>query len=253
MREEWVLVIGNQILRNSSKGGPAMFRLLCLMGVAVWCLGMMPVMADTIEMANGDVLNGQVISLDGKELVLKSELLGELKLAREKVSAIHLGDKPVLTRNAAQAQAVPAANKPALDPEVQKVLGAVPSTDDVLKQLQGGGVNPQMIGELQTKFPLLNTPEAGEYFNDTLGGLMSGKLSIQDVRKDAVLARDGLLDLQKDLGPEGAALNGYLSILNKFIKETEPAPGAKPPAKDQPKEAPPAPKQNTPAQFPPKP
>lgn len=233
-----------------------MHRFSSLLGVTALGLGMMlvlPVMADTIEMTNGDVLNGQVISLDGQQLVLKSELLGELKLARENVSAIHLGDKPVLTRNAAVAQEAPPANKPALDPEVQKVLGAVPSTDDVLKQLQGGGVNPQMIGELQTKFPLLNTPEAGEYFNDTLGGLMSGKLSIQDVRKDAVLARDGLLDLQKDLGPEGAALNGYLSILNKFIRETEPPPTAKPQAQDKPAEAAPAPKQNTPAQFPPKP
>jgi hypothetical protein len=211
----------------------------------------LPVMADTIELTNGDVLNGQVVSLDGQQLVLKSETLGELKLAREKVSAIHLGDKPVLTRNAA-VQQVPAA-KPALDPEVQNVLNAVPSTDEVLKQLQGGGVNPQMIGELQTKFPLLNTPEAGQYFNDTLGGLMTGKLSIQDVRKDAIIARDGLVDLQKDLGPDGAALNGYLSILNKFIRETEPPPNAKPAAKDTPTETPPAPKQNTPAQFPPKP
>ncbi len=149
-------------------------------------------MADTIELTNGDVLNGQVISLDGQQLVLKSELLGELKLARDKVSAIHLGDKPILTRNAAAAAQAPA--KPALDPEVQKVLNAVPSSDDVLKQLQvGGGINPQMIGELQTKFPLLNTPEAGQYFNDTLGGLMTGKLNIQDVRKDAITARDGLL------------------------------------------------------------
>jgi hypothetical protein len=208
-----------------------------------------PLSADTIELANGDVLNGKVISLDGKQLVLQSELLGELKLAREKVSAIHLGDKPLVARNAG-APAQPA--KPALDPEVQKVLNQVPSSDDVLKQLQGGGINPQMVGELQTKFPLLNTPEAGQYFNDTLGGLMTGKLSIQDVRKDAITARDGLMDLQKDLGPDGGALNGYLSILNKFINETEPSPTAKPPAQDKPAEAS-APKPNTPAQFPPKP
>jgi hypothetical protein len=150
------------------------------------------------------------------------------------------------------AQPVPA-TKPALDPEVQKVLNAVPSSDDVLKELQGGGLNPQMIGELQAKFPLLNTPEAGQYFNDTVGGLMTGKLNIQDVRKDAITARDGLLDLQKDLGPEGAALNGYLSILNKFIRETEPPPAAKPPAQDKPAEEQPAEKKNAPAQFPPKP
>src|SRR5687768_9163868 len=96
-----------------SKGGSVMLRLSSVTCVAAWGLMLvLPVMADTIEMTNGDVLNGQVISLDGKELVLKSELLGELKLAREKVSAIHLGDKPVLTRNAGAVQEAPPANKP---------------------------------------------------------------------------------------------------------------------------------------------
>jgi hypothetical protein len=229
-------------------------------GLLAWVVGMLlvlPVRADVIEMTNGDVLNGAVISLDGKQLVLKSELLGELKLDREKVSAIHLGDKPILNRNVAAV--APAATKPALDPAVQSVLNSVPSTDDVLKQLQGGGgINPQMVGELRTKFPLLNTPEAGDYFNDTLGGLMTGKLNIQDVRKDAVMARDGLLDLQKELGPDGAALNGYMSILNKFIRETGPPPGEKQPSETKPYEENPATekpaiKKKAPAQFPPKP
>ncbi len=108
-----------------------------------------------------------------------------------------------------------------------------------------------MIGALQTKFPLLNTPEASGYFNDTLGGLMTGKLNIQDVRKDAVKARDELKSLQDELGPEtGAALNGYMSILNKFIRETEPAPSA---AAGKPGEGKPTIKKKTPATFPPKP
>ena len=210
-----------------------------------------PSRADVIEMVNGDVLNGKVVSLDQAHLVLKSELLGELKLEREKVSAIHLGENPVIAPKA------PAAQKPALDPEVKQALDAVPSSDEVLRQLQAGmPLNPQMIGELQTKFPLLNTPEASQYFNDTLGGLMTGRLNIQNVRKDAILARDGLRDLQKDLGPEGAALNGYMSILNKFINETAPPAGDQPapqqPAPPKPEEEP-APKRNAPAQFPPKP
>jgi hypothetical protein len=155
-----------------------MNRLSSFAGMLAWGGGMLLVLqvqADVIEMTNGDVLNGAVISLDAKQLVLKSELLGELKLAREKISAIHLGDKPILSRAVAPTNPAPA--KPALDPNVQNVLNSVPSTDEVLKQLQGGGgINPQMIGELQAKFPLLNTPEAGDYFNDTLGGLMTGSL-----------------------------------------------------------------------------
>ena len=208
-----------------------------------------PLRGDTIELTNGDVLNGKVLSLDAKQLVLQSELLGELKLDREKVSAIHLGDKPVITRQAVPAVGpAPGEAKPPIDPAVQNVLNSVPSTDDVLKQLQGGGVNQQMIGALQTKFPLLNTPEASGYFNDTLGGLMTGRLNIQDVRKDAVKARDELKSLQDELGPEGAALNGYMSILNKFIRETEPPAGEKKPAAEKP-----VIEKKTPATFPPKP
>ncbi len=81
-------------------------KFILAVGLGMFCAG--PLRADTIELTNGDVLNGNVVSLDGKELILKSELLGELKLAREKISAIHLGEGPVLTRPSA-----PAANPPA--------------------------------------------------------------------------------------------------------------------------------------------
>ncbi len=210
----------------------------------LWGLGMLctlPGQADTIELANGDILSGQVISLDGKQLILKSEVLGEVKLDRKKISSIYLGEKPVRPK-----LPTPEA-KPLLDPKVQNVLGNVPSSEDVIKQLQSGGVNQQMIGAIQTKFPLLNTPEAGGYFNDTITGLMTGKMGIQDVRKDAVKARDELKKLQDELGPDGAALNGYMSILNKFINETDPAAPEKPRLKK------PTDKKDTPAQFPPKP
>lgn len=223
----------------------------------IWICGLglflaSPLRGDTIELTNGDVLNGEVISLDGKQLILKSDVLGEVKLDRSKVSAIHLGDKPVLNRQTAPSPN-PAPQKPALDPQVQNALNAAPSSEDVLKQLQGGGVNPQMIGALQSKFPLLNTPEASGYFNDTLSGLMSGKINIQDVRKDAVKARDQLKDLQDELGPDGAALNGYMSILNKFINETKPPPSAKKPEAKQGNANQAEPKKKAPATFPPKP
>ena len=34
-------------------------------------------------------------------------------------------------------------------------------------------------------------------------------------------ARDGLRDIQKDLGPSGDALSGYLMILDSFLEQTE--------------------------------
>ena len=56
-----------------------------------------------------------------------------------------------------------------------------------------------------------------------VGGLMLGRISIDDIRNDAIDARDQIRDLEKDLGPQASrALEGYLSILDGFIQETAP-------------------------------
>ena len=76
--------------------------------------------------------------------------------------------------------------------------------------------------DLETKVPLLAVPGVRSYFNRTLEGLIAGELGIPDLRREAMKARDGLRDIQKDLGPDGAALDGYMMILNGFIEQTEP-------------------------------
>lgn len=208
--------------------------------------------ADTIELVNGDVINGEVVSLNDKEVKVKSDVLGELSINREKVIGISFGDAK--SRRARVAPAAPARNikTPAsnstadavlkelrskgIDPaklnETFSKLGiSVPSikspdrsagNEDVIKQLRTKGIDKRTVDELKVKIPLLNLPGVKGYFNDTLGGLVSGKLDVQDIRKDAVKARDQLMDIKKDLGPSGAALDGYLRILNGFIEETEP-------------------------------
>ncbi len=210
--------------------------------------------AEEVQLVNGDRITGSVVSLSAKSLTLKSDVLGEIVIPRDKVGAIYLGDvKPP----AAPTQPVKQTpNRTAKTPEdiIGQLTGrAVPggngqSPDDVIKQLQSGGtVNPQDIQDVQQAFPLLAAPEAQTYFNDMVGGLMTGRKNLGDLRKDAVTSRDILLDLKKDLGPEGAALNGYLSILNRFINETEPAEKTK---STDPSESDEKPKSKTPARFP---
>src|SRR5262245_24775013 len=48
--------------------------------------------ADQIEMQNGDRYHGKVLAMTNATLVLQSEILGTIKLPREKVSLINLGD-----------------------------------------------------------------------------------------------------------------------------------------------------------------
>jgi hypothetical protein len=185
-----------------------------------------PVSADTVQLANGDVLNGKVLTLDDKNITLESDSLGKITIARAKVATITLGNaKPPALTTAPKTDTTPGATSPE--------AGTV---DEVLKQLKRGGVNPKDINELQKLFPELASPEASKYFDDAVKGLATGKTSIQDLRKDAIKARDELKKLTDDLGPDvGAATAPYLNILEKFIRETNPK-DAKPESTPQPKE-----------------
>lgn len=94
--------------------------------------------------------------------------------------------------------------------------------EDVVRQLRAEGLDPALMNELQLRLPGFASPEVQGYFHDRVGGLISGKISLQDIRDDAIDARDQLLDLKKDLGPDAAALDGYLGILEGFIRVTAP-------------------------------
>ena len=64
-------------------------------------------------------------------------------------------------------------------------------------------------------------------FNELLGGLMSGKLSVDDIRAQAKTAADQLRALKREGGEEaGFAADAYLAILDHFLKETPPASSA---------------------------
>jgi hypothetical protein len=83
-------------------------------------------------------------------------------------------------------------------------------------------------------------------FNELLGGLMSGKLSVDDIRAQAKTAADQLRALKREGGEDaGFAADTYLAILDHFLKDTASSgpitnsPGASPkstPASTQPDE-----------------
>jgi hypothetical protein len=86
----------------------------------------------------------------------------------------------------------------------------------------------------------LNTsPEAQEYFSERVGGLISGQLDVGDIRKDAEKAVTELEDLKREFGPQmGPAIDPYLGILKRFLRETAPAadqPAASPSDRHAPK------------------
>ncbi len=174
----------------------------------------LPVAADSVQLSNGDTLHGRVVSLDDKQLHLQSDTLGQLDVPRAKVVTITFGEK-----KASAAAALPKAGKTEATPEA------------ILKQLKTSGVQAKDVSDIQKMFPLLATPEASSYFNDTVKGLLGGSLNVGDIRKDAIRARDELKKAVKGLGPDvEAGVSPYLMILDKFIRETDPPKTVKPEA-----------------------
>lgn len=199
------------------------------------------VAADVIRLANGDTLHGEVLSLDTKSLTLKSQTLGELKIAREQIASIQFGDVPAAlpASPAAPAPAATAIEAPA-QPAAREQ-----TADDVVRQLRESGIDPAVMRGVTDAIPLLNTsPEAQKYFSARVGGLISGQLDVGDIRNDAEKAVAELEDLKREFGPQmGPAIDPYLGILKRFLRETDPTPGReKPPAAPSPSDRPAPPK-----------
>lgn len=136
--------------------------------------------ADSVRLTNGDTIVGTVVSLNEQQLVVESENFGQMKIPREKVAIIGLGDTPLAQPPAAGIPAAPAAG------------GEIPS-------LQNPQIRQQVDSLLQ----------------QALGGGLGGA---GDMRQQMESTRRGLQDLQKDLGPGSSAdaLDGYIKLFEIF-------------------------------------
>lgn len=176
--------------------------------------------ADQVQMQNGDRYSGKVVSLSADTLLLQSDVAGTLRLPRAKIALLTLG-----TNSAAPLVASTlSTNKPA--------SGAVPAGTNIapaeistaLRQL---GSHTNLIQQVQAQFLSDAGPEANAKFNELLNGLMSGKLSVNDLRSEAQKAANQMHDARKELGDDaGIMIDAYLAVLDHFLKETGPGPVA---------------------------
>ena len=205
-------------------------------GAVLWLLaGSFPAWADQIEMQNGDRYAGDVLSLDARAVVLQSDVLGTVRLVRTNVAVITLGTAPAINSPVRQSPAT------GLAPTATTASAtAKPNLPPGLRQL---GASTNLIQQVQKQFLGDAGPEANTKFNELLSGLMSGKVSVEDIRTQAKSAADQLRALKRQGGEEtGFAVDTYLAILDHFVKETEPAvPAAKSPATAPQPKAKPAP------------
>ncbi len=83
------------------------------------------------------------------------------------------------------------------------------------------GANSNLVHKVQAQFLSGAGPEANAKFDELLNGFLNGKLTVNDIRAQAQSAANQLRAAKKELGDDaGWAIEGYLAILDHFLKET---------------------------------
>lgn len=199
------------------KSFPAFTLALVLLGI-----GFCGVRADQIEMQNGDRYNGKLLAMTNGTLVLQSEILGTINLPREKVSQINLGDGArktgVAKANNAQTGTL---QKKGFLPGAGTAGGQ--GTLAVTNSVTSAATSDQkdLMEQVQNQFLAGAGPEVTSKYQEMVNGFLTGQISLADIRSQAKSAAEQLRAARKDLGEDsGIALDGYLAILDSFLKET---------------------------------
>jgi len=186
------------------------------------------VSADQVDMSNGDRYVGRVLSLSGETLVLQSEVLGNLRLPRSRISTILLEPRAAVSGTSTNltrfALAAPRSKFALGSNNVARAAGGTSTnaSAEFSAAMQQLGANSNMLHQVQEQFLSGAGPEAQAKFNDLMGGLLSGKVDLTGLRAEAKSTLDQAKKARGDMGEEGGMIDSYLAILDSFLKETEP-------------------------------
>jgi hypothetical protein len=207
-------------------------RLKCLcLFFALAAIAARPLKADLVELINGDHYRGTVISMDTNTIEFLSEIQGRVHLPRNKVAQITFHEvtaRPMARANAAPAVAAPIIlvgtnnlSAAAAQASPASVTTSPATADAVVEQMRKQGVQPQLINQVQEQIFGKASPEASQKFEEIMGGLMSGQITVQDLRVQAQNAIKQARDAKQELGGDaGEMLDGYIGILEKFVAES---------------------------------
>lgn len=173
--------------------------------------------ADEVRMQNGDRYIGKVLSVSGDTLVLESQVLGRIQVPRKDVAHVTFGTNRVATASAPTAEGLTLTTNP---PGGSATMALARTNVDLSAALRGLGANTNFIQQVREKM-LLGNPEASAKYDELVNGLLSGKLDLNGLRREAKSSADQLRSLQQELGPDvGDSLDAYLEVLDNFLKET---------------------------------
>lgn len=169
-------------------------------------------------MVNGDHYAGKILSLNSNSIVFQSDVLGKVTLPREKVASMSFG---------AQELSKVTTNAPVIPRVVTATNRLVRSSTNIAVALRNG-TNTATIEQVRQQMLTGTTPEVNQKYNETLAGLMSGKLSVDDIRSQAKTAIGQINQIKKETPQADPMLDAYLEILQNFVNEAEPTETTKP-------------------------
>lgn len=212
------LPLGNESFSLQSRRVLLLAQAFCA-ALAI-CAVLFSARADEVVMQNGDHYYGKVMSLTTNSLLLQSEMLGSINLPRAKVNLVTFGVNAP-TNSARPSPLTTTASRLPAPVNTNK-------TSDLSATLLSLKADTNLVRQVQADYLSAATPEANQKFNQTLNGLASGKLTINDLRAEARTAADQLRAFKRELGQDaGSELDDYLDVLDRFLRETESTAGPK--------------------------
>jgi hypothetical protein len=173
--------------------------------------------ADQVELQNGDRFSGSVVSMTADSVVLQSDTLGKITVPRQKIATIAFGTNTVSPKSATSTTQI---SVPTNFPAFAALVKTNANLSAALR-LPGGSTNvAQQIREQL----LAGNPEAASKYDSMVNALMSGQMNVDDLRREAQSSADQLRELKRDLGPDADSVDGYLEVLDDFLKETDNTP-----------------------------
>jgi hypothetical protein len=157
-------------------------------------------------MQNGDRYSGKVLSYTNNVILLTNDFAGTITLPRTNVARVLIGTVP------SGPAAAPKTDSAIVLPKLPTNSLAGVNLDKLGTADQAAKVKQDLLGDAN--------PAAKAKFDEMLGDITSGKMSLGDLRAQAVSAATQLRQLKKELGPQSDdTLDGYLTVLESFIKE----------------------------------
>ena len=174
--------------------------------------------ADEVDMQNGDRYFGKVLSVSADTVVLQSQMLGKINVPRKNVATLTFGT------NTAKAVAsnVPV-SVPTNFPAVAAAIRLANTNVNFSTASHPATGDTNVIQQIRQQM-LAGSPEATAKYDEMVSGLLNGSLDMNDLRREAKADADQLRALKRDLGPDaGDSLDGYLQVLDAFLKDSDSA------------------------------